>query len=279
VVEPSSASAPGSTSSGPSEADEHKRRVAEVFGRAADAYGTVVDFFDHFGRRLADRAGLQPGMHVLDVAAGKGASAFPAAEAVGPSGHVLAVDLTTEMIQHLRADATRRGVANLECAVMDGEHLQVDDHSFDAVLCGFGLFFFHDPGKGAREFRRVVRPRGRVACSMPLKTFPDHVMALRKEFAPRGFTGDIHTPGPHFDGAAVLREAGFEDVATEDETAEFAIDGRDGLWDLVLASGARDLVDRLSPGDAAEFEARVKAGAPDGRFTETMSARFWLASG
>ena len=70
-----------------------EQMLAGLFGRAAATYDTVIPLFARFGHRLVALADLQPGERVLDVAAGRGALLFPAAEAGGPTGSVVAVDL------------------------------------------------------------------------------------------------------------------------------------------------------------------------------------------
>lgn len=210
-----------------------------MFSRLAPGYGSVVDVFDHFGRKLVELAG---------------------------------VDLAEGMVESLREDG-------FDAVVMDAEQLDFADDSFDAVLCGFGIFFFPDPVRGVGQFRRVVRPGGPVACSMPLSIFPPYVVELREEFMKRSPAPPVPGPRPDFDGAAVLRDAGFEKVETVDETTEYTLDTAEELWGFVLASGARSMYDRLGPDDRAELHERVVAGCPEAPVVLPMSARFWLANG
>jgi SAM-dependent methyltransferase len=261
VVGPSSESEPGSISD-----DEAKRRVAEVFSRLAPAYGSNFDFF---GEKLVELTGVKPGMRVLDVAAGRGASAHPA-RALG--AEVVAVDLAEGMVDALVADG-------FDARVMDAEHLDFPDHSFDAVLNGFGLFFLPDPVQGARELRRVVKPGGPVACSMPLVTFPPYVYELRKEFGPKAPGPDIPGPSPDFDGAGILAAAGFERVDTVDYVQETTFESGEHMWEFLLSTGVRTLLERLGPEDGAELQHRVITGAGEGPVVVPMSARYWITSG
>ena len=80
--------------------EEIKAGVAGVFDRAAATYDQVgVEFFQPIGRFLVSRTDPQPAERVLDVGCGRGASAIPAAEAVGPTGSVLATDLAPSMVK------------------------------------------------------------------------------------------------------------------------------------------------------------------------------------
>jgi len=118
----------------------------------------------HFMPFLLQAAHIAPGMHVLDVATGTGLSADAALAAVGPTGHVIAADISPAMVEKARE---RLGKApNASVSVEDGQALSFADCSFDAVLCNLGLMFFPDPVRGLSEFRRVLRPGGRVAVSV-----------------------------------------------------------------------------------------------------------------
>src|SRR5579871_2774492 len=84
--------------------------MAGVFNRAAATYGQVgPGYFAYFGRRLIEQVGLAPGMRGLDVGTGRGAVLFPAAQAVGPSGSVLGIDLSEEMVRATNAEIEQRG--------------------------------------------------------------------------------------------------------------------------------------------------------------------------
>ncbi len=142
-----------------------KAQTRAIFDRIAPEYDVAgPGCFAHFGRRLAAAAELAPGQRVLDVATGRGAVLFPAAERVGPAGAVIGVDLAEGMIRLTREEATRRGV-DVALRVMDAESLDFPDASFDRVLCGFGIMFFPQLDRALGEFRRVLKPGGRVALS------------------------------------------------------------------------------------------------------------------
>lgn len=112
---------------------------------------------------MLDLAGVGTGSRVLDVAAGTGDQTLVAARRVGPTGYVLATDISAPMMK-LAADAAREAsLANVETRVMDAENMDLEADSFDAVICQLGLFLFTNSVHVLRAMRRVLRPGGKVA--------------------------------------------------------------------------------------------------------------------
>ncbi len=143
--------------------DDEKRRIAAAFDLAAVDYDAPLRRgFDLHAGALVREVRIPPGARVLDVATGTGKVALLAAQVVGPSGHVVGVDLSEGMLAQARRKA---GDLPVEFRQMDSEALQFNDASFDVVLCGFGVFFPPDIVRGLREMHRVLRPGGRVAFS------------------------------------------------------------------------------------------------------------------
>src|SRR6516164_2834703 len=149
-------------SSGP--ADEHARRAARTYGAAADHYSLpALGFWDRFGAATVARLPLAPGQRVLDLCCGAGASALPAAHAVGAGGQVLGIDLAAPLLELARARAAGEGLANIEFRHGDATRTQLPDGSFDAVVCVFGVFFVRDMAAFTAEMWRLVRPGGVLA--------------------------------------------------------------------------------------------------------------------
>jgi O-methyltransferase/aklanonic acid methyltransferase len=149
--------------------DEHQKTKdfwAGVYGRGAGTYHRVKSF-RHCGERLVALAEIQSGATVLDAAMGRGANLFPAAERVGPSGRVIGIDFAEPMVQETAADISRRGLNSAEVHRMDAEHLEFPDAFFDCVTCGFALFFFPRADRALEEFARVLKPRGKLAVTVP----------------------------------------------------------------------------------------------------------------
>jgi ubiquinone/menaquinone biosynthesis C-methylase UbiE len=136
-----------------------------VTKRSFDSGASAWDRFSARGSVLyvpaiLGAAQITAGQRVLDVAAGAGPSATEAAALIGPSGLVVGTDISFPMLERAKRNAAGLPV---KLAAMDGQALACRDASFDAVICLLGLMFFADAARGLAEFRRVLRPVGRVA--------------------------------------------------------------------------------------------------------------------
>jgi ubiquinone/menaquinone biosynthesis C-methylase UbiE len=112
--------------------------------------------------RMLHLAELKPGERALDVACGTGLVTFPAAGAVGPTGTVVGTDISERMVEQLRAEAGRRGLAQVQAERMDAERLELADAAFDVALCSLGLMYVPDPLAALIEMHRVLVPGGRA---------------------------------------------------------------------------------------------------------------------
>ena len=159
-------------------------QLEKTYNAAADHYDhPALSFWDRFGMRTVERLPLAPGMEVLDVCCGMGGSALPAAERVGLSGHVVAVDLAQNLLDKGARRAAQRGLANIEFRRADLENLPFADASFDAVICVFGIFFVPDLRGAIQGLWRLVRPAGVLAITiwgamMRLTILPPEMKAM-----------------------------------------------------------------------------------------------------
>ena len=148
---------------------------------SGDYPGMVTDFLTPLGPVLVEAAGIGAGDRVLDVAAGTGNAAIPAALA---GGDVVASDLTAELFEAGRDEAEARG-AQLDWRQADAEQLPFDDASFDVVMSSIGVMFAPHHEQAADELCRVTRPDGTIAL---LSWTPDGIVgqlfAALKPFAP-----------------------------------------------------------------------------------------------
>ena len=240
-------------------AASHKEQIAGVFGRAAPTYDRDGNQrFAYFGRRLVAAAGLAAGARVLDVAAGRGAVLFAAAEQVGPHGHVVGIDLSGPMVESTAADIAGRGLTQAAIHCMDAEHLDFPPASFDHVLCGFGIMFFPDLDHALGEIRRVLRPGGALLASTWGQRDPRWTISqgIQRDYGVSEglMVNPLNQPAQV---EAALRRAGFDPVEVWTDEAEFTYASEDEWWESLWSTGLRHRLERLDKETLARFQAEA----------------------
>lgn len=173
--------------------------------------------------KMLEMAGIAMGHHVLDIAAGAGEQSITAAKKLGPSGYILATDISANILEYAKQMAQQAGLSNIETRVMDGENLALENEMFDAVISRVGLIYFPDQQKALKEMLRVLKPGGKIAAivySTPEKnkffSVPVSIIRNRAKLPPP-LPGQ---PGPFSLGAEgviekAFSEAGFKNVRSE----------------------------------------------------------------
>jgi len=155
---------------------------------------------------MLDLVNIRVGNRVLEVAAGTGDLSMMVARRVGPNGHVLATDISANMLNRAAQAAREAGLTNVETRVMNAENLELDASSFDTIICRMGVMLFPQPLKALTSMQRVVKPEGRVAVMV-------HSTAARNPYhgLPLGIVrrvGSIATPPPEQPGMFALSGTG-----------------------------------------------------------------------
>jgi ubiquinone/menaquinone biosynthesis C-methylase UbiE len=254
-----------------------KRAIASIFTRTSATHDRVgTPMFARFGEALVEHVGPGEGDLVLDVAAGAGATLFPAAVRIGHGGLVVGVDLASGMAERLHREVVARSVPNATVTVADAERLPFADRSFDILLCGFGLFFFPDVARALGEFRRVLRAGGTLGVSTFAPEGEASLERIRRQIAPHAATPPPRAPDDRFDEpgkvGAALRHAGFDGVEVETLPLELVFPDLDTLWSWIWSMEFRDDLERMDERRVAAARASVAAelapapGAPEIRF-------------
>jgi len=206
---------------------QYKKTTTQQWDSAAKAWndwGAILHaWLGPATERMFDLAGIGVGSRVLDVAAGAGEQTVEAARRVGPTGHVLATDISSTILELAAENARRAGLPNVSTKVLDGENLDVPPGTFDAVISRVGLIYFPDQQKALAGMKRALKPGGKVAAIVyaaadrnQFFSGPVSIIRRRANLAPPmpGQPGPFSLGGP---GALdeVLKKAGFRDVRSE----------------------------------------------------------------
>jgi ubiquinone/menaquinone biosynthesis C-methylase UbiE len=228
-------------------------RAAFTYNAAADFYdASPLSFWDYFGRRTIELASLPIGWRVLDVCCGAGASALPAAEAVGPGGNVIGVDVSKRLLESARKKVIQRRLGNIEFEVGDMLSMRFPVASFDAVVCVFGIFFVPDMTGAVSELWSRIRPGGKLAVTTwgPNLFEPanDAFWCSIKDVQPDLYKG--YNPWDRINDPASLRKildaAGVASPKIIAENRLHPINSAEDWWAIVLGSGYRGTIEQLT---------------------------------
>jgi len=189
-------------------------------------------------------ASLRAGQTVLDLGSGAGFDCFLAARAVGPSGRVIGVDMTPEMIAKARRNASNGDYRNVEFRIGEIEHLPVADATVDVIISNCVINLSPDKRSVIRDAFRVLRSGGRLAVSDIVATqeLPEEV---RNDLALH--SGCMAGATPIHELRRLLDDVGFRNVKIEEK------------------AGSREFIAEWAPGRGLEnyvVSATIEATKP-----------------
>jgi SAM-dependent methyltransferase len=172
----------------------------QLSGNASEVYEhyLVPAVFGPWAPVLVERAALQAGERVLDVACGTGIVARVAAQQVGTTGKIVGLDTNAAMLMVARSLPMEPGVS-IEWQEGSALALPYSDAAFDVVFCQLGLQYFPDRPLALREMRRVLVLRGRLALLVwgPIEQSPGYALLAEAQFRDidiRTSVGRVHFP-------------------------------------------------------------------------------------
>ena len=239
-------------------------KAAMTYNAAADHYDKApLAFWDRHGLGTVRRLQLQPGNTVLDVGCGAGASAIPAAVAVGPGGTVTGIDVAENMLLCARGKARAHGLDNLHFKRADMSASGFPGGRFDAVICVFAVFFATDMERQIAELWRMLRPGGKLAVTVwgphafqpGAKLFSEAVTALRPDIVVPRRPWERLTHADNF--RRLLLDGGTTEPAIETVNDSQPLTQPDDFWTIALGSGFRWEIDQLTIGEQESVRAEV----------------------
>jgi ubiquinone/menaquinone biosynthesis C-methylase UbiE len=213
--------------------------------------------------QLVERAALQPGERVIDLACGTGVVAKLAADRVGAEGAVVGVDMNLGMLAVAQSTSATGLVSWREAKA---ESLPLDDAGCDVVLCQMGLQFFTDKQTALREAHRVLDRSGRMLANLPGPTpalFEVLEDALGRHLSPdvARFVAAVFSLHDESALSGLFTTAGFGavDVTSETPALQLPRPG-DFLWQYIHSTPLSAAVANLDEDQRRALEADVVAG-------------------
>lgn len=207
--------------------------------------------------RMIELAGLRSGMRVLDVGTGRGEPAIPAARRVSPSGVVVGIDSSEQMLRMARHRADSEGITNLELRVGNAESIRPPMYvGFHAALARWVLMYVDRPVQAMSAIRSSLLPEGRFVSAMwaeparvPYYSMPRRVLMRYLPVPPP----DDHTPG-------TFRYSNVEQIRTDYASAGFVVEHIEEM-EVAVMEAATDA--ELIAWVRAFGLSRLLAGAPE----------------
>lgn len=244
-----------------------------------EKWGSIImDQLGPVGDAMIARLDIAEDQQHLDIASGTGEPGLSIAR-LAPKGRVVLTDLAAEMLDVATRRARAQGIANIETRVCSADDLPFDNSTFDSVSVRFGYMFFPDMAKATAEFRRVLKPGGRLCSSVWIKPEENPWTTI----AMQAIATEVDVAAPDPDGPSMFRcaapgyvsalyeDAGLHDVEEWDVDIELVTRSPAEYWEMIsdhvsLAVAALQRVDEpVREQIGADAMTRVSAFEKDGK--------------
>ena len=229
-----------------------------------------------FGDAALNRLALQPGDQVVDIGCGSGSTTLALANAVGPAGRAVGIDIAPAMVQAAQEHARGRDIEHAVFVTADAQVDDLGDAIYDAAYSRFGVMFFADPVSAFGNIRRSLRSEGRLAFTCWTNIFANEWMFVPGS-AVVSVTGALPPmPGPGEPGPfsledperleAVLRDSGFNDIeiTRQEESIVIPREEIEALAELASRVGpVREALRTADPDTASAMKQAVRTALSD----------------
>lgn len=225
----------------------HTEKMANLFDKLSDTYDEVgVDFFQPIAATLLAAMPPHEGERWLDIGCGRGAVLLPAAQAIGPRGLAVGIDISSGMIEHARRSALHAGLRNVECEVDDAQSPATIHGPFDTISSSLVLFFLAEPLTALRNWRPLLRPGGRIGITTFGQVDPrwEEVDRVFQPYLPPQMK-DARTSGKEGPFASdegvesLLEQAGFVNIRTDSASINVRFVDSQQWYDFTWSVGQR----------------------------------------
>ena len=255
------------------------------WNRVAPGWEKWDRFFDEqmacLNHRLVADARLRSGLHVLDLGSGTGYPALLGAQAVGPTGSVVGMDLAEQMLDVARRKASSLKLTNVTFRTGDVTTLPFEVNSFDAVTSRFCLMFLPDIPKAAAEIARVLKPGGWLAAAV--WSAPEKNPSIGLSMAAITQVIELPPPDPTAPGifrlakpgdlAGMLQQVGLTDVAEQEFLAEWSYGSAEEYYTslMEIAAPVQNLMAKLTPDQVQDVKRRILQAAAQYRRADRIA--------
>ena len=244
------------------------------------------------GLEAMDRLAPAPGEVVLDIGCGCGSTTLDLLWRVGPSGRVLAVDISEPMLGVAESRARAAGHANIEFRLADAQTADLPAGAADAIFSRFGVMFFADPSAAFANLRKALHPGGRLGfvCWQAMALNPwmglpfQAAVAAYPSLAPTS-APDPTAPGPFAfaDGErirGILADAGFSDISVSSHEALISLGDLEATMVAAVRLGPLAAAMRDNPDLQTGITAAVRAemARHDGPGGVRLGSATWMVT-
>lgn len=241
------------------EAEQFKQRIRDTFDLIATGYDNPAQrFFPFCADRMIHLLNLQPGEKVLDIATGSGMAAIAAAQRVTPGGRVHGIDFAENMLAKAQFNCDKHALDNVDLHLMDAEQLVFRSNYFDVITCAFGLFFLPDMAAALQQWRRVLKPGGRLMfTSFTSNAFMPYAELFRQGIEQHGIRLPANAAWQRLTDAEackqLINEAGFVESQTQIAQMGYHLASENDWWQIIINSGFRAMLDQLNTVQQQQF--------------------------